>query len=167
MSERFLEVDFPTSLQLGQSPEEWLHTLPGSCWMRIQGKDSSRCRVFTTLLHGNEPSGFRALWRWLRRPEIPRVDLILVIASVQTARIHPPYSLRQRPDGRDPNRCFRPPFEGSEGSLPKIYWHLSKTLILKRLSIYTILQEGGQPLEYPYMIVPNIKLWSSYSATTW
>lgn len=111
------QIPPPDQSQLGDSAEHWLDSLPGACWMLIPGKDRSRCRALSTLLHGNEPSGLRALWRWLGRNETPHTDLLLIIPSVDAARQLPRYSQRQRAQGRDMNRCFAAPFDLLEGQL--------------------------------------------------
>ena len=117
MTKQLYQISRPTEEQLGESAEAWLRQLPGSCWMLLPGKDRSRCRAITTLLHGNEPSGLRAVWRWLKRNETPCIDLLIALPSVNAARLTPLYTHRQKPGGRDINRCFAPPFDSEEGLL--------------------------------------------------
>jgi hypothetical protein len=96
---------------------ELLEQLGGPTLIAVPGADSTRTRVVTTLLHGNEPSGLRAVHRWLRAGRRPATDLLIFIAGVETA-LHPPhFGHRAMPGGRDLNRCFRAPFEGNEGAL--------------------------------------------------
>ncbi len=98
-------------------PADFLRELGGPAAIELTGRDRGRRRAAATLVHGNEPSGLRALHGWLREGARPGVDLLLVLASVETA-LHPPlFSHRQLPGRRDLNRCFRPPFEGREGAL--------------------------------------------------
>jgi len=120
MTKQLFRIERPTPAQLGSSAEQWLQQLPGACWLLLPGKDRSRCRAVTTLLHGNEPSGLRGLWRWLQRNEMPSVDLLIILPSVNAARLPPLYSHRQRPQGRDINRCFAEPFEQQEGQLAEL-----------------------------------------------
>jgi hypothetical protein len=70
-----------------------------------------------TLLHGNEPSGLRALHAWLCGAPRPRVDALCIVAAVAAARRAPLFSHRLLPGGADLNRCFRPPFRGDEGEI--------------------------------------------------
>ncbi len=107
----------PSVAALGQTPEEFLERLAGPSWLVIPGRDRSRSRAFVTLLHGNEPSGVRALHAWLRAGARPAVDLVVFVGSVQTALTLPQFSHRNLPGHRDLNRCFRSPFVGAEGRL--------------------------------------------------
>lgn len=71
-----------------------------------QGKDQSRTRAVVTLLHGNEPSGAKAFFNWLKFEEVPAVNVVCVIASVEAALLEPRFSNRVFPGKRDLNRCF-------------------------------------------------------------
>ncbi len=102
-------------LRRGASVENTLGEIPGAVWFRIPGRDAARSRAVTTLLHGNEPSGFHALRRYLAGGDIPAVDLICVLGGVRAAQIAPAFSHRFLPGGLDLNRCFREPFRGEEG----------------------------------------------------
>lgn len=97
--------------------EAWLQTLGGPVWLMLEGEDDRRCRVVTTLLHGNEPSGILALHRWLAERPRPRTRLAVLLANVRGALSHPAFTHRHTPDDRDLNRCFRPPYEGPSGEL--------------------------------------------------
>ena len=100
---------------LGPSVEAFLARLPGPVWIRVPGRDRRRTRVFSTLLHGNEPSGVRAVYGFLARREVPATDLVLTLGAVEAARTPPLFSHRALPGRRDLNRCFRAPFHGPEG----------------------------------------------------
>lgn len=91
--------------------------LDGPTVFRIPGRDRTRTRALVTLLHGNEPSGLRALHSWLRSGPTPAVDVLCVVAAVAAARRPPAFSHRMLPEERDLNRCFRPPFVGTGGVL--------------------------------------------------
>lgn len=97
----------------------WLQALGGPAWLIFEGEDNRRCRAVTTLLHGNEPSGALALHRWLMSGPRPRTRLAVLLANVHGALSHPLFTHRHAPDGRDLNRCFRPPFEGPSGALAR------------------------------------------------
>ena len=107
----------PTTQDVGATVEEFLARLGGPAWVFLTGEDPSRTRAVTTLLHGNEPSGVRAIFQWLRAGRRPRVNLACFIGAVDAASAPPGFAHRQLPDCRDLNRCFRMPFEGREGRL--------------------------------------------------
>ena len=105
---------------LPPTAEAWLASLPGPVVMRYPGVDRSRVRALVTLLHGNEPSGLRAIHQWLSTAtdaQPPATDLVLIIANVAAARSPPRYNHRQLPDERDLNRCFRAPWQDAPGQL--------------------------------------------------
>ncbi len=107
----------PTARDAGTTLEEFLTRLSGPTWIFLTGEDPSRTRAVTTLLHGNEPSGIRAIFQWLRAGTRPCVNLACFIGAVDAALAPPGFAHRQLPDGRDLNRCFRMPFEGRDGRL--------------------------------------------------
>jgi len=98
---------------------DFLRALGGPAWIPVAGRDRSRCRVVSTLLHGNEPSGARAVHAWLRSGAVPAVDTRFFIGSVAAALEPPAFSRRVRFGQRDLNRCFLPPFQGREGALAR------------------------------------------------
>ena len=63
----------------------------------IPGKDPSRVRAISTLLHANEPSGFIAIHRWLRSSPRPPVT----VAAVSDGLVTLDTDLSS--DGTDPN----------------------------------------------------------------
>jgi len=97
--------------------EELLRALGGPMAIRIPGRDRTRTRVVTTLLHGNEPSGARALHAWLAAGDVPAVDALLVLGNVEAALAAPGFAHRMLPGRLDLNRCFLGPFEGQDGAL--------------------------------------------------
>ena len=108
----------PDKHEVGDSAEAFLRILGGATALHLTGEDHSRTRVLVTLTHGNEPSGIRAVHRWLvegdRRPV---VNIVVIIGSVEAALTRPFFFYRHLPGQRDLNRCFRPPYEGREGQL--------------------------------------------------
>ena len=107
----------PSPDDIGEDAIEFLRRLGGPTWLVVPGKDRSRTRAITTLLHGNEPSGLRGLHRWLKTGTTPAVDVVCCIAAVATALTPPGFANRRLPELRDLNRCFQPPFDGPEGRL--------------------------------------------------
>jgi hypothetical protein len=104
---------------LPESEIDFLVRLGGPTMIAVPGEDATRTRVVTTLLHGNEPSGLRAIHRWLRAGRRPATNGLLLIASVDTALTEPHFSHRHLPDRRDLNRCFLPPWKDAEGKLAR------------------------------------------------
>ena len=111
------QIDAATQLPVPPTPEAFLRELGGPTLIRVRGRDGSRARAASTLLHGNEPSGLRAMHAWLRSGIVPAVDTLLVIASVDAALAAPGFAYRMLPGSADLNRCFLGPFEGAEGEL--------------------------------------------------
>ncbi len=112
---RILEAPRPD--EIGDTPEAFLAWLGGPAVLRVPGRDRSRARGLSTLLHGNEPSGLRALHAWLRRGIEPAVDLVCFVGAVAAARQAPGFAHRMLPGRPDLNRCFLPPFAGMEGEI--------------------------------------------------
>jgi len=107
----------PSAKDVGCNVEQFLHFLGGPACLLLEGHDASRTRAFVSLLHGNEPSGAIALHRWLVSQQSPAINIVCIVASVDAALTTPVFSHRMLPDMRDLNRCFRPPFDGSQGKL--------------------------------------------------
>lgn len=105
----------PTPQDVGQTVEDFLVKLAEPTFLWLPGLDATRTRAVSTLLHGNEPSGVRALHRWIREGQQPQVNLLCFIGSIGAALTDPLFSHRCVPEGKDLNRCFRSPFEGPEG----------------------------------------------------
>lgn len=119
----------PSAKKLGHSVKEFLCNLNGPTWIDISGQDVSRTRVLVTLLHGNEPSGTKALFNWLTQMgrEQPQTNLCCLICSVEAALTEPEFSHRYLPHSPDMNRCFRPPYDSANGKLAET--------ILQRISL--------------------------------
>lgn len=107
----------PEPSTLGDSPFALLRTLAQPTEIRVTGRDSSRARALSTLLHGNEPSSVIAIHRWLQSGRRPAVDISIFVMAVEAALAPPSFSKRMLPGRRDLNRCFFPPFHGLDGSL--------------------------------------------------
>lgn len=96
----------PDPGSIGASVTEFLHKLPGPCHIHLHGKERSRCRAVTTLLHGNEPSGFVALFNIIKQKIKPLVDMHFFVLSVDAAKQSPGFIYRMLPHHKDLNRCF-------------------------------------------------------------
>lgn len=107
------ELDPDTRARLPEDPLAFLRELGASSFLRVPGSDRSRARAVTTLIHGNEPSGLRAIHAWLRGSARPATDVVFWIASVAAALGPPVFTHRALPGHRDLNRCFLGPEGGS------------------------------------------------------
>jgi predicted deacylase len=116
---RIRRIDGLQPREVPPTVEAFLRALGGPSWIRIAGRDRSRARVVATLLHGNEPSGVRAVHAWCREGARPAVDTVLFVASVAAALEAPGFAYRVRPGGRDLNRSFAPEAPGEEGRLAR------------------------------------------------
>jgi hypothetical protein len=97
----------------------FLELLGGPSLLRLGGRDASRVRVAATLLHGNEPSGLRAVIRYLRSEEVPATDVLLFVGAVGTALAEPAFTHRALPGERDANRCWTPPWDSPQGEVAR------------------------------------------------
>ena len=108
----------------GKDHIEFLTRLKQPTWITIDGQDNSRSRAIVTLLHGNEPSGLKAVHTLLNqmlvaRAIIPATRLGILIAAVDAALYPPVLSHRYLPGERDLNRCFGMPDAGNQSQLAR------------------------------------------------
>lgn len=115
MSEPIIVYPEGAAPDLSGTEAEALARLGGATWWLVPGRDRTRRRLVATLLHGNEPSGFRAMRAWLGSGVVPTVDTAFCVCSVEAALGPPLFVHRTAARARDQNRCFLPPFEGPEG----------------------------------------------------
>lgn len=99
--------------------KQFLSRLERPTVFRIPGRDRTRTRAVTGLIHGNEPSGLRAIHALLRDETRPAVDVVCAVGAVEAARAPPALSQRMLPGRRDLNRCFRPPWDGTDGAIAR------------------------------------------------
>lgn len=104
----------PKPDEIAETAEAFLEQLDGATAVFQHGRQAGVRRAVVTLLHGNEPSGFRACHRWLKEGHQPLYDTLLIIASVHAAKQSPLFSQRHLVHERDLNRCFRAPFDIDE-----------------------------------------------------
>ncbi|WP_027852268.1 succinylglutamate desuccinylase/aspartoacylase domain-containing protein [Marinobacterium litorale] len=110
-------IEAPSSASWASDAAAFLEQLGGAAMIIVPGRDRSRTRAVCTLLHGNEPSGLRALHRFLRSGHQPAVNLICFIPAVETALHEQLHQHRYLPGERDMNRCFLPPYNDRPGRI--------------------------------------------------
>jgi len=107
----------PGPHEIGSNVVEFLEILGKPTWITIKGKDTSRLRVVVTLLHGNEPSGVKAIYRWLCNPATPATNLAFFIGYVDAALEPQVFTHRHLPGEKDLNRCFTAPHVSQQEQL--------------------------------------------------
>jgi hypothetical protein len=111
------DLEAPRPDEVPGMDRAFLDWLGGPALLHQRGRDGTRTRAVATLLHGNEPSGLRALRSWLASGERPATDVLFFVGAVEAARAEPGFAHRMLPSRRDLNRCFVEPFTGPEGAL--------------------------------------------------
>ena len=107
-------IDRPDPLAVPADAVAWLRELDGPTAIRVPGRDPSRLRIAVTLLHGNEPSGLRAVQAWLRSDAVPATDTLLVLGAIDAALAEPVLTTRQLPGAPDLNRVFAFPDQATK-----------------------------------------------------
>lgn len=105
--------------ELPGEPRALLRHLGGPTLIELPGRDASRVRVVSTLLHGNEPSGLRAVLRFLRTGRTPATRVLFFIGAVDAALAAPGFAHRALPGEQDANRCWVPPCETPQGEVAR------------------------------------------------
>lgn len=100
----YLDDDFRP--QIAATAPAFLNQLRGLTVFDIRGKDTSRTRVVTTLIHGNEPSGFIACHLWLRDLQVPQTNIRIVFCNLEAAQTKPIFTRRYVGESDDLNRFF-------------------------------------------------------------
>lgn len=108
----------PVAFSQGHA-EAFLERLARPTGIVLSGRDNTRCRALVTLSHGNEPSGFFAVQRYLQSGQTPAVKTVIVLPSVEAALLAPRFSHRMMAGAKDLNRCFKAPFDSEQGVLAK------------------------------------------------
>ena len=104
-------------LNVAPTCQGFLRQLGSPTVLHLDGENADETRVVITLLHGNEPSGFRAFHHMLRNGFKPYCNTKVIIASVVAARTEPMFTHRMLPGQRDLNRCFAGPYNDPQGAL--------------------------------------------------
>lgn len=109
-----------SSFVLPSTPEAFLAALQRPTAFFVRGAHQEKLRVVAGSLHGNEPSGLRAIHRALCdvvvRGHQPATNVWFFIGGVEAAKLGPE-GARMPPGRRDLNRCFAPPFDGIDGAV--------------------------------------------------
>ncbi len=85
---------------------DFLRLLNGLTVIDIRGCDQQRCRVVTTLIHGNEPSGIIACHLWLKGLDTPATNIRILICNPEAAKTKPVLTNRYVAHSDDLNRFF-------------------------------------------------------------
>lgn len=91
---------------LPDEAEAWLSELNTGVVIDIKGIHCHKTRVLSALVHGNEPSSFYAIHRWLKSDKQAYCNVRFVIASVEAAKCEPYFNLRYVDGETDLNRQF-------------------------------------------------------------
>jgi hypothetical protein len=110
--------DFARSA-LPREEQAFLRWLGGPALLRLRGRRSTSVRVVSTLLHANEPSGLRAMLRWLHSGDQPATDVLFLVGAVHTALEPPGFAHRALPGEVDANRCWRAPWDSPQGAVAR------------------------------------------------
>ncbi len=102
----FQYIENPQPSDLPETEQLWLEQLDTPLAVLLTGKDKSRTRVLSTLLHGNEPSGFFAVYRYLQEQRRPATNILILISNVEAAKEQPFFTRRTAKSQPDINRCF-------------------------------------------------------------
>lgn len=101
---------------------DFLKLLDQPTAITVTGRQPERHRIICTLLHGNEPSGAKAIHRWLSEWQLarirpPKTNITFLLPNIEASLLEPVFNHRQFPNRRDLNRCFSGPTDDAEGQL--------------------------------------------------
>ncbi|MGX5172945.1 hypothetical protein ACUR5C_02810 [Aliikangiella sp. IMCC44653] len=91
---------------IGADLIQFLDVFTGLSVIDIPGIDNKRTRVLTTLIHGNEPSGFIACYEWLKSGLTPATNVRILICNPEAASTKPVFTHRYIDLDKDLNRYF-------------------------------------------------------------
>ncbi len=106
-------IPFDDPRAAGDTPDALLRGLGAPAALHLAGAGGGRRRAVVTLLHGDEPSGLRAVHALLRSGFQPAGDTLIVIGNVPAAF----KAVRYLPGERDLNRAFFGPWDDAAGQL--------------------------------------------------
>lgn len=107
----------PSPEQLPDTAETFIREIAAPLMIYISGQHTERTRGIVTLMHGNEPSGLRAVFRWLKSGRKPLCNILCFMPSIPAAIEDELFKHRVFPGQRDMNRCFLPPYLDPAGRL--------------------------------------------------
>ncbi|MEA3430143.1 MAG: hypothetical protein U9R08_02630 [Nanoarchaeota archaeon] len=90
----------------GLTEIEALFQLEKPSIFKVKGKDSSKAVLISSLIHGNEPSGFRAILKEINSEQQYPIDVYFFIGNVASAKIEPYFSNRLIPGKQNFNRTW-------------------------------------------------------------
>jgi len=102
----FSLIKNPTADSLPETEQLWLDELSGPTLITIEGKDTSKTRILSTLLHGNEPSGLYAIFRYIKEGRQPETNAVIFLTNVNAAKMSPVFTHRIASLQGDLNRFF-------------------------------------------------------------
>lgn len=109
-----------TGFEVPETASAFVDALPRPTIFFVPGLNPDVERIVAGSLHGNEPSGLRAIHRFLyevvHRGRRPATNLWFFLGGIEAAKAAPS-GLRMLPGRRDLNRCFRAPFDGVDGAV--------------------------------------------------
>ncbi len=121
-----LNVEFINAQEIANSAHDFdsfLSSLNGPVVVIFDGTEQSynkhSCRIVSTLLHANEPSGLKAAFRLAKQGFEAKVKTYIIIASVLAAKSEPKFTHRMLAGQRDLNRCFTDYQNDNQGKIAK------------------------------------------------
>ena len=129
--------------------------------IRLEGADRLRTRAIVTLLHSNEPSGFKAIHRIIREGVVPTTDVVVIVASVDAAQTSPLLSHRHLQSEEDLNRCFTPPFDTPQRQLAASILQYLQTLEPEVVIDTHNTSSHSEPFCVAANHKPETRLWST------
>ncbi|MDP3728662.1 MAG: hypothetical protein Q8R18_04380 [bacterium] len=90
----------------GLSDKEALFTMDKPTLFHLPGEDHSRAVLVSTLLHGREPSGFRAFLKEAEEKRSYLFDVYFSVGNVHAAQLKPYFNQRDVPGKEDFNRVW-------------------------------------------------------------
>jgi hypothetical protein len=135
------------------SPLEILTEIGEPFCVFVPGKDTKRNRLVSTLIHGNEPSGYFAFLNWLKLKLTPATNTYFMVSGVGAALTKPYFTQRVMISGIDLNRSFYPPYNSYEGKLAKELLQLIE--LLKPEAIIDIHNTSGHSPDFAICVEPT------------
>lgn len=135
------------SVLKGKTDVEALDALKKPTLFRVKGKDSSRAVLVSTLIHGSEPCGFRALLKEINEGRDYPFDVYFFVGNVAAAQMLPHFSNRNVPEGKNFNRiwCVESPEDEEEACIAEVEEFLLKLPLSGVLDLHSFMAKGVSP----------------------